>query len=87
MVAGLIAVAVANEVVIAHPQGHTSLALSLLLSGGSIFSSWLPKALSVGSAERSIASALGRLATLVVPAYVALILAGASLATLPILAR
>jgi hypothetical protein len=36
MVAGLIAVAVANEEVISHPYGDTSIALSLLLSGGSI---------------------------------------------------
>jgi low temperature requirement protein LtrA len=33
-VAGLIAVAVANELVIAHPHGQTSLTLSLLLFGG-----------------------------------------------------
>ncbi|MBV9110762.1 MAG: low temperature requirement protein A [Gemmatimonadetes bacterium] len=36
MVAGLIAVAVANELVIAHPHGHTSAALSLLLYGGPV---------------------------------------------------
>ena len=36
MVAGLIAVAVANEEVIAHPQGQTSFSLSLLLAGGPI---------------------------------------------------
>jgi low temperature requirement protein LtrA len=34
MVAGLIAVAVANELVIVHPREHVSLALSLLLAGG-----------------------------------------------------
>jgi low temperature requirement protein LtrA len=34
MVAGLVAVAVANELVIVHPQEHVSLALSLLLGGG-----------------------------------------------------
>jgi low temperature requirement protein LtrA len=33
-VAGLIAVAVANELVIAHPHGHASVTLSLLLFGG-----------------------------------------------------
>ncbi len=36
IVAGLITVAVANREVIAHPYGQTSLALSLLLSGGPI---------------------------------------------------
>lgn len=36
MVAGLIAVAVANEEVIAHPHGHPSFSLSLLLGGGPI---------------------------------------------------
>lgn len=36
MVAGLIAVAVANKEVIAHPQGQTLFALSLLLAGGPI---------------------------------------------------
>jgi low temperature requirement protein LtrA len=35
-VAGLIAVAVGNELIIAHPQGHTSFPLSLLLFGGSL---------------------------------------------------
>jgi hypothetical protein len=33
-VAGLVAVAVANELVIAHPHGQASVALSLLLFGG-----------------------------------------------------
>lgn len=33
-VAGLITVAVANELVIAHPHGHASVTLSLLLFGG-----------------------------------------------------
>jgi low temperature requirement protein LtrA len=36
MVAGLIAVAVANEIVISHPQGDSSFSLGLLLFGGSI---------------------------------------------------
>jgi len=36
MVAGLIAVAVANEMVIVHPQAPASLPLSLLLAGGPI---------------------------------------------------
>lgn len=37
MVAGLIALAVANEMAIAHPHGHASAALSLLLFGGPVF--------------------------------------------------
>ncbi len=40
-VAGLIAVAVANELVIAHPNGQASVALSLLLSGGPLL--YLPR--------------------------------------------
>jgi low temperature requirement protein LtrA len=36
MVAGLIAVAVANEMAIAHLHGHASAALSLLLFGGPV---------------------------------------------------
>lgn len=43
MVAGLIAMAVANEEVIAHPNGQTSYALSLLLCGDQFFS-WLHRA-------------------------------------------
>ena len=36
LVAGLIMIAVANELVIAHPDGHGSIALTLLLFGGPI---------------------------------------------------
>lgn len=95
MVAGLIAVAVANEMVIAHPHGHTSAALSLLLYGGPIlflvaqgWYSWLvlqvwPRLRLVGSA----ALVLVGFAALTTPPYVALILVGASLTTLAILDR
>lgn len=89
MVAGLIAVAVANEVVIAHPHGHTSFALSLLLDGGPILflaaQGWylwaVPNVRSRLHLIGGVALLLVGLATLVVPAYVALILVGASLAT------
>ena len=95
MVAGLIGVAVANELVIAHPQEHTSVALSLLLCGGPILylvaQGWYlwavpqvsPRLRLIGGA----ALALVGLATLNVPPYVALILVGVSLAILAILDR
>lgn len=95
MVAGLIAVAVANEVVIAHPRGDASAALSLLLYGGPIlflvalgWYFWVvlqvrPRLWLIGSA----ALVLVGFAAVWVPPYVALILAGASLTTLAILDR
>jgi low temperature requirement protein LtrA len=93
MVAGLIAVAVANEEVIAHPHGHTSAALSLLLCGGPIrflvaqgWYFWFilqvwPRLRLIGSAALFVVG----FATLAAPPYVALILVGASLSTLAIL--
>ncbi|MGH2545190.1 MAG: low temperature requirement protein A [Ardenticatenaceae bacterium] len=93
LVAGLILVAVANEMVIAHPHGHTSTALILLLCGGPIlflvaqgWHSWFvlqvwPRLRLVGSA----ALVLVGFAALAVPPYVALILAGASLTIIAIL--
>jgi len=95
MVAGLIAVAVANEEVIAHPQGHTSFALSLLLAGGPILflaaQGWylwaVPKVRSQLHVVGGIALLLVGFATLAVPPYVALLLIGASVSTLAILAR
>ena len=95
MVAGLIAVAVANEEVIAHPQADASATLSLLLYGGPILflvaEGWYfwavlqvrPRLRLVGSA----ALVLVGFAAVWVPPYVALILAGASLTTLAILDR
>jgi low temperature requirement protein LtrA len=95
MVAGLIAVAVANEMAIAHPHGHASAALSLLLCGGPIlfliaqgWYSWL--VLQVWSRLRLIGSAalvLVGIAALAVPPYVALILVAASLTILALLDR
>ena len=95
MVAGLIAVAVANEMVIAHPHGHASAALSLLLCGGPIlflvaqgWYSWL--VLQVWSRLRLIGSAalvLVGIAALAAPSYVALILVAASLTILALLDR
>ncbi len=95
MVAGLIAVAVANEEVIAHPQGQTSFALSLLLGGGPILflaaQGWylwaVPKVRSQLHLVGGIALLLVGLATLAAPPYVALLLVGASVSTLAILAR
>jgi low temperature requirement protein LtrA len=95
MVAGLIPVAVANEMVIAHPHGHTSAALSLLLCGGPILylvaQGWYlwtvpkvrPRLRLVGSA----ALVLVGFAASTAPSYVALILVAASLTTLAILDR
>ncbi len=93
MVAGLIAVAVANELVIAHPHGHPSTMLSLLLFGGPILfllaQSWhYWFVLKLGPRLDLIGSAVLLLigfVTLTAPPYVALILVGASLSTLAIL--
>jgi low temperature requirement protein LtrA len=93
MVAGLIAVAVANEMVIVHPQEHFSFALSLLLGGGPILflaaQGWyLWTILNIRSHLHwigGVAMLLVYLATLVLAAYAALILVGASLTTLAIL--
>jgi low temperature requirement protein LtrA len=93
MVAGLIAVAVANKEVIAHPSGHTSFALSLLLSGGPILflvaQGWylwiVPNVRSRLHLIGVVALLLIGLATLAVPPYVALTLVGAILSTLALL--
>jgi low temperature requirement protein LtrA len=93
VVAGLIAIAVANEMVIVHPQEHVSLALSLLLGGGPILflaaQGWyLWRILNIRSQLHlisGVAMLLVCLATLALPAYAALILVGASLTTLAIL--
>jgi low temperature requirement protein LtrA len=93
MVAGLIAMAVANKEVIIHPRGHTSFALSLLLGGGPILflvaQGWY---LWIVTNVRSrlhligvVALLLVGLATLAVPPYVALTLVGAILSTLALL--
>ncbi len=95
MVAGLISVAVANREVIAHPHGHTSFALSLLLAGGPILfvaaQGWyllaVPKVRSQLHMVGGIALLLVGLAAPAVPPYVALLLVGASVSTLAILAR
>ena len=93
MVAGLIAVAVANEMVIAHPHGHTTTALSLLLFGGPVLfllaQAWYlgllasdaPRLRLAGSAALVVIAA----AALLAPPYVTMLLAGASLATLAVL--
>jgi low temperature requirement protein LtrA len=95
MVAGLIAVAVANEQVIAHPHGRASAALSLLLYGAPILylvaQGWYlwavprvsPRLRLIGSA----ALVLVGLATSTAPPYVALILVGATLWILAVLDR
>jgi low temperature requirement protein LtrA len=95
MVAGLIAVAVANKEVIAHPYGHTSFALSLLLGGGPILflaaQGWylwaVPNVRSQLHLVGGIALLLVGLTTLAVPPYAALLLIGASVSILAILAR
>ena len=95
MVAGLIAVAVANREVIAHPLGKTSFALGLLLAGGPFVflaaQGWylwaVPNVRSKLHAAGGVALLLLGFATLVVQPYVALLLVGACLATLAILDR
>lgn len=93
MVAGLIAVAVANEEIITHPHGHTSFSLSLLLGGGPILflaaQGWylwvVPNVRSPPHWIGGVVLLLDGLATLAVPPYAALILVGTSLTTLAIL--
>jgi low temperature requirement protein LtrA len=93
MVVGLIAVAVANEIVIAHPHEHASFSLGLLLGGGPILflaaQGWyLWTVLNVRSRLHLIGGVvllLVGLASLALPSYAVLILVGASLTTLAIL--
>jgi low temperature requirement protein LtrA len=95
MVAGLIAVAVANEIVIAHPQGHASAALSLLLFGGPLLylvaQGWYlwvaPGVFSRLRLAGSAALVLGGFVTWTAPPAVALMLAGATLWILAVLDR
>jgi len=95
MVAGLIALAVANKEVIAHPHGHTSFALCLLLGGGPILflaaQGWylwtVPNVRSKLHVIGGVALLFVGLATLTVPPYVALLLVGASVSALAILDR
>jgi low temperature requirement protein LtrA len=95
MVAGLIAVAVANQEVIGRPQGQTSVALSLLLAGGPILflaaQGWylwaVPNVRSKMHMIGGVALLLVGFATLTVPPYIALLLVGASVSTLAVLAR
>jgi low temperature requirement protein LtrA len=90
MVAGLIAVAAANGMVIAHPQGEASAALSLLLYGGSILylvtQGWYLWVAPRNSPRLRLAGSAGLvllgLAALNAPPYINLILVGASLAAL-----
>jgi low temperature requirement protein LtrA len=95
MVAGLIAVAVANKEAIAHPYGQTSLALSLLLAGGPILflaaQGWylwqVPRVRSRLHVTGGVALLFVGLVTPAVPAYIALFLVGASVSILAILDR
>ncbi len=95
MVAGLILVAVANREVIEHPLERTSFPLGLLLSGGPFVflaaQGWylwaVPNVRSKLHVVGSVALLLLGFTTLVVPPYIAILLVGACLATLAILAR
>ena len=92
MVAGLIAVAVANEEVIVHSHGQTPVSLSLLLIGGPVLflaaQAWylrvVPRVWSKLHFIGFSALLLVGFGTLVVPPYAALILVGVSLSTLAI---
>lgn len=90
--AGLIAVAVGNELVITHPEGAASLSLSLLLYGGSILyllaQRWYLRA-ALGHLTRlrfigSIALVVVGLFTLTTPPYISLILLAVILTILAI---
>ena len=78
---------------IAHPHEHTSVALGLLLGGGPILflaaQGWylwaVPNVRSRLHLLGGVALLFVGLATLVAPAYVALILVGASLAAIAII--
>ena len=95
MVAGLIAVAVANKEVIAHPYGQTTFALSLLLAGGPVLflaaQGWylwqVPRVRSRLHVIGGVALLFVGLVTPAVPAYIALFLVGASVSILAILDR
>jgi low temperature requirement protein LtrA len=95
MVAGLIAVAVANREVIARPLGQTSFALGLLLAGGPFVflnaQGWylwaVPNVRSKLHGVGSVALLLLGFTSLVVQPYIALFLVGVCLATLAILDR
>jgi low temperature requirement protein LtrA len=89
-VAGLIAVAVANEMVIVHPHGDSPAAVSLLLFGGPVLflaaQAWYLWALTSDAPRLRVAGSVALIvvggAALLAPPYVAVILAGASLTTL-----
>lgn len=91
--AGLIAVAVGNELVIAHPEGEPSIPLIALLYGGPILyllaQSWYLQAVPRDSPRlRLIGSAvlgLAGIAMLTAPPYIALILVAAILTVLVLL--
>ncbi len=93
MVAGLIAMAVANEAVIAHPHNPGSVALSLLLCGGPLlflagqgwYLSAVPNVRPRLHLIGGVALLLVGLATVAAPAVAALILVDAFLTTLAII--
>jgi low temperature requirement protein LtrA len=93
IVAGLIAVAVANKEVIANPNNPTSLPLTLILAGGPILflaaQGWylwvVPKVRPQLSLIGGAVLLLVGLTALAVPAFAALILVSASLTMLMIL--
>jgi low temperature requirement protein LtrA len=95
MVAGLIGLAVANELVIAHPHGHTSSELSLLLAGGPLLflaaQGWylwvIPKVRPLLHVIGGFVLLLAGLLTQVVPAYAALIFVSACLVSLALFDR
>lgn len=92
MVAGLVAVAVGNEMVIAHPHGPTEPALSLLLAGGPLLflaaQGWYLRAVLRTGSRLQVAGVillvLVGLALLAVPRDVALILVGATITLLAV---
>jgi low temperature requirement protein LtrA len=95
LVAGLIAIAVANEKIIAHPHERGTVKLSLLLVGGPILflsaQGWyLRKVLNVRSRLHVIGVIVlvwVGLVTLVLPGYVALFFVGATLASMALFDR
>ena len=92
LVAGLIAVAVANELVIAHPHGHGTVALSLLLFGGPVLyllaQAWYLRAILGKMARVQLIGtgvlSLGAVVTLPLAPYIALLVAALSIAGLAV---
>ena len=95
LVAGLIAIAVANEMVIAHPHAEASASLSVLLMGGSLIflltEAWYARSVLNLRSNRHWFGCLAMLmvgsVTLFTPAFVSLMLVCSTLVVIAVLAK